>query len=280
VSPFRELSERHIYVIASLERMSGRQVREVWKMDVDDIMSSKASPEEIAGRVDAVERIRNWVDSMGDDFVVRETDVLSDLDTIVQFPVLMGSEFGQMLGGELASETLTEMPHMEYAAEIMLALVSSDVEVTIGVGLVKHAVDAFSSTVFGDNVGHDVMADALREFANMAGGAVKRGADSEGQTFALGLPVDAMCIKPSTDARAWRLAAGDLQLWVWLSSRHDTPQRLSASMLREGMVISKPVKNGAGVMLVPEGTVLTERTVARLLQLLGPSTLVEVSRAA
>jgi hypothetical protein len=46
------------------------------------------------------------------------------------------------------------------------------------------------------------------------------------------------------------------------------------------MVISKAVNNGAGVMLIPEGTVLTERTVARLLQLLGPSTLVEVARAA
>ncbi len=280
VSPFRDQSDRHIYVIASLERMSGREVRAAWQMDVDDIMSSKASPDEIAGRVDALERIRHWVHSMGDGFALSGTNVLSDLNTLVQLPGLLGSEFGQMLGADFENEVVSEIPSMEYAAEICLALVSDDVELTIGVGLVKGAVPSFSAVVFGESVGHDVMADALREFANTAGGSVKRGVDSEGRTLSLGLPVDAMYLQPSGDARAWRLYVDELQLWVWVSARDETPQRLSASMLREGMVISKPVKNGAGVLLVPEGTVLTERTVSRLLQLLGPSTLVEVSRAA
>ncbi|MFT6234455.1 MAG: hypothetical protein ACJAZO_004978 [Myxococcota bacterium] len=89
-----------------------------------------------------------------------------------------------------------------------------------------------------------------------------------------------MFVKPASDARVWRLVSGDLELCVWLITRQDARERLSASLLREGMVISKAVNNGAGVMLIPEGTVLTERTVARLLQLLGPSTLVEVARAA
>lgn len=280
VTPFREHSDRHVYVIASLEHPSGREVREAWQMGVDDIMSAKASPEEVAGRVDAVERIRSWVHTMGDDFVRVPPNTLSRLTTLTEFPIMICSEFGQMIGADLVSEPLEMVPNLEYAAEIPLTLISDGLNLTIGVGLLKDAVPTFCGVLFGDIVGHDVMADAMREFANMAGGTIKRGADAEGHTFSLGLPADAMFVKPASDARVWRLVSGDLELCVWLITRQDARERLSASLLREGMVISKAVNNGAGVMLIPEGTVLTERTVARLLQLLGPSTLVEVARAA
>lgn len=280
VRPLREFAGQHIYVIACLASMNGRDVREAWDADVDDIMSHRASPEEIAGRIGAMNRIRKWVGSMGDNFALGDDNPLDALRTLRNLSDVLGPEFAQLIGTDLIAEPMSSVPAMEYAAEIPLSLVSNGVELTLGIGLQKDAVPAFASLLFGDLVGHEMMSDALREFANTAGGAAKRSATAEGETFSLGLPIDAIAFQPPPDARSWQLHAGDLKLCIWISARNDEPQRLSAAMLREGMVTTQPVKNGAGLLLVPAGTVLTQRTVGRLLSLLGPNTLVEVARAA
>jgi len=280
VGAIRSIDGPHIYAIGALSHMSAREVKSAYAMGVDDIMSSKATSAEIAGRIDAIERIRRWVGSMGDDFALAESDPRMQLTCLQNLGEILAAEFGEMIGISMSFDALDDDKQMQCAAEIPLTVLSDNAEVTLGIGLRAEAVAPFRDRVFGGAVAHEVLADAAREFANTAAGTVKRHASDEGATLSMGLPKDQDAPNIPTGGNSWRIVGDGIEICAWLMVRDNTPQRVSASMLREGMVLSKPVKNAAGVLLVPAGSVLTTRTVCRLLEMLGPSTLVEVARAA
>jgi len=270
----------HIYRVAMVGRLDGDTASKVWNAGFDDVTTKGACPAEIAGRVEAIERIRGWLHSMGDDFAAGgEEDILAS-PLIVELGEALSDEFGAMIGGSLTASRAPRLGDLAYVAEIPLNLVANAQELTLGIGVSAATSDTLGTLLFGEPVDRDVMADALREFANTAGGLVKRNGGDYGMEFSLGLPSDAVFPSPPSDAPIWRVAGEGIELSVWVVTADDCPKRVTASMLSEGMVLTQPILNEAGVMLVQAGAVLTQRTVGRLVELLGPSALVEVARAA
>ncbi len=281
ITALRGAKGPHIYCVGAIEGRSGPAVQALWDQGFDDVMATDASSEELAGRVGALDRIRAWVGTMGDGFATSvEAEEDAPQGVLATIDELLASEFAQMLGTDLHSEPVPSVPSLAYAAEIPLTLSSDGSEVSLGVGVDADGAISIATMLFGEAVADEIMADALREFANTAGGALKRTALDEGHAYSLGLPTNAMFIAPDPSAKGWSLTANGVRMLIWVTKHHQQLRRLTTAMLREGMVISQPVRNGAGVMLVPAGTVLTEQTVSNLLEWVGPSALVEVARAA
>jgi len=272
-------SDRHIYTIAALTELSGRKVQEAWDLGVDDVMRRAASAEEVLGRVGAVTRIKGWIESMGADFAADAPFDVRRLAVVRELGNLLAEEYGGMTGATLEQRPSKKLPAPLYAAEVTLTLAAESVEMTLGVGIEEASAGPFASMLFGEAVPPEVMADAMREFANSAGGAFKRSALNEDQSFSLGLPQDSMLMSPP-EGPGWLLAGGGIRLIVWLIARKDQPRRVTAANLEEGMVLAQAVRNGAGQLLVAAGSVLTQRTVARLIEMVGPTALVEVASAA
>ena len=280
MAPLTQIQSRHIYIIGALPSMEGEVVQAAWDLGVDDVMQLQASPEEIVGRTHALARIAQWGDRRGADSDIHLLAGVHNLSTIRSLAELLANEFAQMVGMELTPIKVGDIPDSQYAAEIPLTLACNGVEISLGVGVQEGDVKNFSNALFGDEVGKDLIADAVREFANTAGGAVKRSAMEEGYTFSLGLPVDSSGLSPATRETAWRLTSESMVVLIWLCSRDTSPYSVAADSLREGMVLTQSVQNETGVVLFPQGTVLTHRTVARLAELLGGSELVQVAAAA
>lgn len=270
----------HIYRIALVANVDGKSATQAWNAGFDDVARTAASPEELAGRVAALERISGWLPTMADDFGADDGfDVLAS-GPVVELGDTLADEFGVMVGGELTATRALALPEVAYSAEAPLTLALEGKEITLGIGITMRTADAFGTLLFGEPVGRDVMADAMREFANMAGGALKRTALDCGTTYSLGLPVDCAFPEPPVGAPIWHIRGNGIELVAWTATVDDSPRRLTAGMLSEGMVLTQPVLNGSGVLLVQAGAVLTQSTVKRLLELIGPSALVEVARAA
>lgn len=269
----------HVYTIAVLEDLAPRRVQAAWDAGVDDVTTVRANATELAGRVDAIRRIRRWVARMGEDFAVSGESDLDELAAIRNLSAIAAEELSGMLGSTLTPyEVETELPVLMYT-DLRLVLPERRSEVVISVGLPVDSIDAISTRLFGEVVDAQLIADAVRECANTVGGAVKRAALADGVTFALGLPRDANP-QPDDTVRTWRLEGTGMAVALRVAVRAGRPRRVSTAMLREGMVLTEPIRSGAGAIYVARGAVLTERTVERLVELLGPDTLVDVARAA
>lgn len=60
--------------------------------------------------------------------------------------------------------------------------------------------------------------------------------------------------------------------------RTSRPKACKAASLLEGMVLSQDIRSAQGVMMLSTGTALTERTVQRIVEILGESALVHVTQ--
>jgi len=279
VQPLDAQPGHHIYRIALLNEVDPKSATRAWNAGFDDVARRAACPEELAGRVAAVDRIRGWICTMGEGFGADTFDVLTS-PSVLGLGETLAEEFGAMVGGSLTASRALKLPEVAYAAEVPLTLAADGKEVSIGIGILQGASDAFGELLFGEAVGREILFDAMREFANTAGGALKRTALENGKTYSLGLPVD--CVFPSAPSGTpiWQVVGDGIELVVWAAAMDDSPKRITAGMLAEGMVLTQPVMNGSGMLLVQAGAVLTQNTVKRLLELIGPNTLVEVARAA
>jgi len=270
--------DRRIYTIGALTELAGRKVQEAWDLGVDDVMRRSASPEEVLGRVDAINRMRAWVEHAP--AVSREQSFdLQKLAVFRDFGKVVCGEYSGLVGLPMQVERCSSLPALLHAAEVTLTLPAESVEVTLGVGIAEEVAAELGTHLFGEAVPTDVMADAMREFANSAGGAFKRSALQEDQPFSLGLPQDCLLLSPP-EGPGWIAAAGGIRVVTWLHTRKDKPRRVSAAHLEEGMVLAQPIRSASGQLLVAAGAVLTQRTVTRLVDMVGASALVEVAHAA
>ncbi len=266
----------HVYLIGLVPRLSQQAFQDAFKAGVDDVMGFGACPAEIAGRVDAPERIRRWV---GKDEASQPSFSIADLNVWKTADVCIASEIGQMLGLEFEVTEATDEA-VTQCAEIGLNLVTEGQEASIGVGVGSDSMTAISNLLFGEVVHADVFADAVREFANCAGGVIKRAAIDEGHTFSLGLPKDAQRFAAPAGSRRLCLTNGTISISIWLQSQMVSKERVQASALEQGMVLAKDVNGAGGVLLFPAGRVLTDRTIERLISIVGAGALFEVQRAA
>jgi len=269
----------HIYVIGLYPRLTGRRCLQAWNIGVDDIAMLSACPEEIAGRVAALSRIRSWVHTLGDNFTKPDFDP-DEFDAVRGLDALMASSLDNMLGTDnMEVELLPTLPELAYGAEMPLLLVDELTELSVGIGITTAEVDPLMVLLFGEPEEPELVVDSVKELTNICGGALKRKVLEEGKTFSMGLPRETTQPEPPL-LRCWAMSSDNIELIAWVRVRVQQPSRLCVENLSEGMVLSQPIYNNRGLMLLPGGAVLTERTIVRLERWLGGNALVEITRAA
>lgn len=271
----------YVYVIAIASRFDGPQVDGLYRAGVDDLLRRGSSREEIIGRGEAPARVRTWSTRLGAlscDFTAQY-----DLDRLKawrELEALAAGEFGELLSCDLVSVDTATLGPLVYTAEIVVSFPGERFEIRFAVGVDALSSSALALQLFGGPVGTDVMEDAVREMANTLAGAFKRTALAEGALFTVGLPVNRAPFSPAASGqRSWVLESRDGNRIAIMALRvAQDPKRVYARDLRQGMVLVQDVRNAAGLTLLTAGTALTERTVERLIALVGPTTLLEIGQ--
>lgn len=196
----------------------------------------------------------------------------------------IAEDISQMVGqGISASEGFPEgFQEGLAAATIPMSLADARVEIRVSVVVDDRAARWFKGAVLGNpDAGDDARDDALREFANLAGGALKRRALAENITLTTGIPLTEQ-FALSHGQRAWSLSAAEPGACIVLVAevRSKENQRVAATALSEGMIVISDVCNDGGLLLVPAGSRLTSTSAARLGRLLGSRFFVDVAPAA
>jgi len=245
----------------------------------DDVMRVNGPKDEILGRANAPARIRSWAlpaPPLG--ARLAKYPLWEKLEQIV------GAELGEMLttqmsiGSYAAGETLA-------AAELPLTLPDEQIHIRIGFGVDAGSLAILQQTLLGGDTSIEGAADALREMANVAGGAIKRAALKQGIELTIGLPTSRNVMGDPGERRAWNLdglsgiSAGMRVACVAIASASQ-PKMVVTKDLREGMVIARDVRNQMGMLIVPAGTNLTRTTVEQLGRLLDATATLEVTDVA
>jgi CheY-like chemotaxis protein len=167
-------------------------------------------------------------------------------------------------------------------ASIPMSLAGDELELRVSICVDPTTFDWIRQSLLGDANAPDASVDdVLREFANTAGGALKRTALEEQVTLTTGIPVNER-LTHSADKQVWSLTLGSNGPCIAVVGeiRKKENIRVPASELREGMVLVHDLRNEGGVLLVPSGSRLTSSTAQKLARLLGPRMFLEVAPAA
>lgn len=267
----------HIYIIGLLDPVDPKVIAAAWSAGVDDLMRKGAPLEEFRGRVDAPRRIAEWSKrarsrstDFSQPFALESLRCWRTIDTIVT------KEIAEMLG-DTSFRPGTYDASPAYTAEIPLSLPAEGLELRLAVGIDLESAQILADRLFAEAVSEGTLADTLRELANNAGGAFKRAALTEGPVFTLGLPVNKAALVPNDGDRCWSVAWGQLRLSFRVTRINAAPRHLAATNLRPGMVLGQDIRNSGGVLLLSAGSALTDRTVERIVDIMGGGTLVLAS---
>ncbi len=279
---FRVLRQahRHVYTIAVVRLMRDGPVRRAYESGADDVMLATAGAPEVAGRVDAVVRVRRWLRTMGDDFAQEAPESsLRDVAAWNAPEAIVSEDLGGLLEARLVFRPADYVPTLVHAATVTMTAAGRDVEVKVGVGVTQDSLRPLVCKIAPHEAPEGLGPDLVRELANTAAGAIQRASLPDDFTFALGLPVDVLDAG-GEHARVWSLCFGIGEMYLWLESTETIGSRVTAGALREGMVLANEVRSPGGGLLLKAGAVMTERTVERLCRLVGPNALVEIVKAA
>lgn len=251
-----------IYVIALVAAQpSPTQFWLAYTNGADDVIRTGACKEELFGRVEARERLRGWASQS-----IASEDPLAKLVAWQKLEEIVTTELSSLLGVEFASSATNS--NVVAAAELPLVCAAHRVELTLGIGIDAASKPTFQNLALGGDTSTEALADALRELANTAAGAVKRAALLDGAELTIGLPRNANPFaQPS--GRRWTAASADLSIACLAVSASSAPSRVVGRHLREGMVLTRDVQNSNGTLLASAGTYLTRNMAERLGQLLG-----------
>lgn len=282
-------SSGQAYAIAVFETgATTKEIENVIDAGVQDFVRRPVVDAELIERVRAPARVIRWAQSLTSPavFDVRGAVDVGQLQAWKSLGALVADDLSQIAGCGFAVSQMapTFCGSDRRAATIRLSLAGEQLEVRISICADARTLSWLRETVLGDPSADEAATDdALREFANTAGGAVKRAALNEGVTLTIGLPVDDNSahkeVTPAGDRGWWSLTlnGGDVCIGVVAEILPRANQRVMADKLCEGMVLAHDVRNQGGVLLVPAGARLTCVTAARLAQTLGPRFFLEVA---
>jgi DNA-binding response OmpR family regulator len=229
------ITHRH-YVIVMCVHPQPQDITAIFGAGAEDFVLAKVSREELLARIDGLTRARAWATrgkplDLATVFDLETLQVWRGLDAIVT------AEVGEMLGTHFNCEAPRDAK-IRWAGTVPLSLSAEQLELRIGVGLELSASDVFTKEVLGGDTTSDALSDALREIANVAGGAIKRAALGEGVAITIGLPSNES-IFSAPNARRWSVTnAAGLRVTfaaVAVACQH---RPVTRSALREGMVIA------------------------------------------
>lgn len=285
-----------IYLIAlASSQPTGSEIWSAYSAGADDVMRFGAVKEEILGRCGGPDRLRHWIAGPATLTTrIRKISVLSGLENII------AGGLSELVGTTLR---VTGPPSLDpittaivATSAIPLTLITERLICRIGLGIDAATRARIQADLLGNDTSTPALADAMREMANIAGGAIRRSAFDQGLTFTLGLPSNETLFSPQTppthgpasDAskshptkRSFFVltdgAAHRVDCVVVISA--NDPRAVSAKDLREGMVLARDVLNPMGVLLVPSGAHVTRTTAEQINRLLGPTASIEVTDA-
>jgi hypothetical protein len=231
----------------------------------DDVMRVNAPKDEIIGRAGSLARIRSWAAP-----APTVTQKLATFPMWKQIDQIVGAELGELIG-EPFTPDLEMFSTVVQASSIPLTLTTEQIQIRIGLGIDFASMGALQSTLLGGDTSPDAIADAMRELANTAGGAIKRTALDSGVEFTIGLPSNANILahegKPVHRAWTLRSASGVSFVCVAIATSN-APKVVPTRDLREGMVLARDVRNAMGVLIAPAGTNMTRTTCEQLARIL------------
>ncbi len=273
------------YSIAVFETgASNREIANVVGAGVQDFVRRPIVDAELVERVRAPARVIRWAQSLTKPAVF---DLSGPVD-------VAGLQAWKGLGGLVASD-LSQIAGCAFSvsegwparfvgacrtATIPMSLAGDQLEVRVSIAVDEPTLKWLRDSVLCDPLAVEAATDdALREFANTAGGAVKRAALCEGVTLTTGIPFNDNAATSAGPRSCWtlRLSCDGPCIAVVGEVRSRQNQRVAATELCEGMVLAHDVRNQGGVLLVPAGARLTGVTAAKLAQTLGPRFFLEVA---
>lgn len=284
-------SNTHVYVIVTASRLVPGDVRTAFLMGADDFVRKPCGRDELLARIESPARIRRWMSKVVNTTAFADYERRSALCALTAWTSADSSvcaELSDMLGLALVPRSAPDaLSGVARLASVRLALVSDRAEVCLAVGVDEVSSAALAEAMFGTrDVDGGAVKDMMREFANVAAGAVKRLAATDGRILTMGVPMDA---SPETfrdpgamARRDWVGTAdsGEVALRFALELRPRGAKRVRASSLCEGMVVAVDLRNEAGALLVPAGTRITESQLLGLRSILGVDAPVEILEAA
>lgn len=276
------------FQIALIESSSSaKEVANLLAAGVHDFIRRPIVESDLVERIKSPGRLIRWARSLTKpsayDFSGKLD--LTQLRAWGNLGTIVGEELSQMAGQPL---TVTEgwPRHFEdelRSATLPMSLAGDQLEVRISIVADERALGWVRETLLGDPHADDAAADdALRELANTASGAFKRGAACENIVLTTGLPVSGGNERFPGGCTCWSLSLGREVgcLGVAAEIRERENQRVPASKLTEGMVLAHDLRNDGGILLVPAGSRLSGTSAAKLAKLLGDSIYLEVAPAA
>ncbi|MGE0398441.1 MAG: hypothetical protein AB7T06_17175 [Kofleriaceae bacterium] len=243
----------------------------------DDVMRVTAPKDEVVGRAGALARIRTWACPQR-----TVTQRLATLPMWKDIDQIVAAELGELIGEPFAADAET-CAAVVHASSIPLTLTAEQIQIRIGLGIDEATASSLQSTLLGGDTSGEAIADAMRELANTAGGAIKRMALDGGVEFSIGLPsnTNILVLDDQPRHRAWTLRSASGVSFVCVAiATSSAPRVVPARELREGMVLARDVRNAMGVLIAPAGTNITRTTVEQLSRLLGETASLEVNEIA
>lgn len=234
----------------------------------------------------AFERISKWAKALFADGRCPELAKLVATRTWKELAHAISFDLGTMTNHDVKTNDSEEaLKDAHFQASIPITFPTERAEIHVKVGLGKESLVKLCSLMMGEsNPSPELMNDLLREFANTAGGAMKRSADAEGFMATMGLPklieVPALDVGDPANRCRFAVTSNDFSIGMEVTAHSRKLEQVVVSKLKEGMVVAADVANSAGALLVRAGTRLTLSNVTRLAGLLPAKAVIEVADAA
>jgi DNA-binding response OmpR family regulator len=276
------------YLLALFESApSCGEVASIIDAGVHDFLRRPVVEAELLARLQAPRRLMRWAQSVARPAVFdlsAQVDV-GGMKAWKDLGALVAEDLSQVAGQpfQMTPGWPQHFTHELESATIRMSLAGDQLEVRVSIVVDSTTSKWLKEALLGDpNASTEATADVLREFANTAGGALKRAALSENVTLTTGIPSTDKSPGIPNKHPCWTLTleggAGCVAVVGEIRTREN--QRVPASQLSEGMVLAHDVRNEGGILLVPAGSRLTGTSAAKLAQMLGPRFFLEVAPAA
>jgi DNA-binding response OmpR family regulator len=270
---------RH-YLIVTIAKPAETEMTAIFNAGADDvaIMPSLTRPE-LLGRVDGLKRARAWAAILDGAAKTVEFGPLFDLNKVRawrELDAIVAGELAELFGTELRTHPAPPCA-VAFSGTISLSLAVENVELQLGIGIERDMTGAFATALLDGDESEAALDDALRELANVAGGALKRAAGNDAASVTIGLPTNAN-LASASNARSWTATtSAGLRLRITAVAWPCKGRSVRRVELREGMVLASDVRNPAGILLVAAGTYLTSTTVDGLGRTLDANAMIEVT---
>ena len=279
--------EAYLLAIMEAPPPPGKELSNLTTAGVHDFMRRPVLDTEFLERIKAPARLVRWVRSIAKPaaFDFSEKFDVTQLRAWRDLPALAAEDLSQLAGQPftVSGGWPKRFGHGVKRATIPLSLVEERLELRISIAIDPITLRWLREAVLGDPTANDAATDdALREFANTAGGAVKRAALCENIVLTTGLPVNDQATRAPEQNHCWTLTpeGGDACIAIVGQIIERSNQRIPASQLVEGMILTHDLRSEGGILRAPAGSRLTSTTAARLAQMLGPRFYLEVAPAA